>query len=172
MRYVLKSKNFVLRPIRKSDKESLIKNVNSRDVYRYTLRIPYPYTKKDWEKWIKHSFYIRRKKKPNEINFVIDINGVVGGIGLMDIEGHKAEIGYWLGKKYWNRGIITKAVRLVTNFAFRNLKLNRIYAPIFIKNRASARVLEKNGYKREKILRSYHIKDGKAIDALFYAKVK
>ena len=133
MRYVLKSKNFVLRPIRKSDKESLIKNVKSRDVYRYTLRIPYPYTKKDWEKWIKHSFYIRRKKKPSEINFVIDINGVVGGIGLMDIEGHKAEIGYWLGKEYWNRGNYNRCCKACHKFCIQKFKIKEVICPDFYK---------------------------------------
>ena len=173
MKIIIKSKGFILRPIKRSDKESLIKNINNKDIYKYTLRIPFPYTSNDWDKWIKHCFNVKRKKKPKEINFVIDINGeVVGGIGLMNIEKHKAEIGYWLGKKYWGKGIMTEAVKVITNFGFNKLKLKRLYAPIFPKNKASRRVLEKNNYKLEGMARNYHLKKGKLIDALIYSKVK
>ena len=173
MVYILKSRNFVLRPYKRGDEESLTKNINDRYVYRYTLRIPYPFTLKDAKKWVNRC--IRQAKKPakSEINFTIDIDGEAsGGIGLRDIEKHKAEIGYWLAKKYWGKEIVTEAVRLVTNFAFRNLKLKRLYAPIFIKNRASARVLEKNNFKKEGVLRKHYLKDGKFFDCIMYAKVR
>ena len=173
MKPVLKSKNFILRPYKRGDEKSLTKNINDMYVYRYTLRIPYPFTLKDAKKWINRCIRQGKELLKKEINFTIDINGEAsGGIGLRDIEKHKAEIGYWLAKKYWGKGIITEAVRLVTNFAFRNLKLKRVYAPIFIKNKASARVVEKNGYKREGILRKYYMKDGKIMDAMLYAKVR
>ena len=103
----------------------------------------------------------------------MDINGnVVGGIGLNNIEKHKAEIGYWLGKEYWDKGIMTEVVKLVTNFGFKRLKLRRIYAYIFIRNKASIRILKKNGYKCEGLLKKHHLKKGKFIDVLLYAKVK
>ena len=173
MKTTIKSKQFALRPYKRGDEKSLAKNINDRYVYRYTLRIPYPFTVKDAKKWIERC--IRQGKKPakKEINFTIDINGeACGGIGLRDIEKHKAEIGYWLAKKHWGKEVMTEAVRLATNFAFKNLKLKRVYAPVFYKNRASARVLEKNGYKREGILRKHYMKDGKMIDVRLYAKVK
>ena len=173
MKTTIKSKQFILRPYKRKDEKSLTKNINDRHIYRYTLRIPYPFTVKDAKKWIERC--IRQGKKPakKEINFTIDINGEAsGGIGLRDIEKHKAEIGYWLAKKHWGKEVMTEAVRLATNFAFKNLKLKRVYAPVFIKNKASARVLEKNGYKMEGILRKHYMKDGKMIDVMLYAKVK
>lgn len=111
--------------------------------------------------------------KPSEIRFAIDSGGeVIGGISLRNIEGHKAEIGYWLSEKYWGRGIMTKAVKLVCGFGFGKLRLRRIYATLFSNNRASARVLEKAGFKREGLLRKLHKKDGRLVDALMYAKVR
>jgi len=169
----IKSKRFILRPYRKSDEKSLQKNINDKDVYKYTDRIPYPYRLVDAKNWIRKCINSSRKKKRTEFNFAIDINGqVVGGIGFDSIKGHKAEIGYWLGKKYWNQGIMREAIKLVTNFGFRKLKLKRITAHVFQKNKVSAHILEKNNYKLEGILRKNHLKDGKLYDELLYAKVK
>ena len=168
---ILKSRRFILRPYRKGDEPSLIKNINHKSVSRYLKRVPYPYTKKDAAAWLRRLRTYTKTK--TAVPFAIDINGkVIGGIGLENIEGHKAEIGYWLGKKYWGKGIMTEAVKLITNFAFKRLKLKRVYGTIFSPNKASARVLEKNGYKLEGILRKHYHKDGKIYDGLMYAKIK
>ena len=166
---VIKSKGFILRPYRKGDEESLIKNINDRDIYKYTLRIPCPYTKKHAKQWIEST----KKKDKTKVNFAIDLNDeVIGGVGFEIKEPHRAEIGYWLGIKYWNQNIMTEAIKLVTQFGFDKLKLRRIEATIDPKNKASARVLLKNGYKFEGLLKNYHIKKGKMLDVLMYAKVK
>lgn len=128
---------------------------------------------KNAREWIAECIAFAKKKKKTDINFAIDINSeVIGGISLMKIEGHKAELGYWLGKKYWNQGIMTEAIKLITNFGYNKLRLKRIYAYVFSKNKASARVLEKNGYKYEGLLRKQNLKDGKFTDDLLFAKVK
>ncbi|MEK6943560.1 MAG: GNAT family protein [Nanoarchaeota archaeon] len=169
----LKGKGFVIRLYKKGDEESLKENVNDFDIYRHTCRIPHPFTKKDAKWWINYNLKLAKLKNKKEINFAIDINGkVVGGIGFNHIECHKAEMGYWLGKKYWNKGIITKAVNLVTDYGLNNLKLIRIYATVFSFNKKSSRVLVKNGYKKEGLLRKHCSKDGKYIDAYLYAKIK
>ena len=173
MNYTIKSKRFILRPFRKGDEESLTRNINDKEVYRYTLRIPYPYKPSDAKKWIKYCAKEFKKKNRKELPFAIELYGsVIGAVGFKNIEKHKAEIGYWLGRKYWNKGIITEALKLATNFGFRKLKLKRIYAPIFTKNKASARVLEKNGYKFEGILKKNCFKDEKFFDEALYAKVR
>ena len=100
MSAIIKSKNFILRPYRKGDEKSFIKHIDDKVIYRYTLSIPYPYKTKDAKKWIVHCKNLANKKIKTEINFAIDIDGeVVGGIGLSKIKKHKAEIGYWIGKK-------------------------------------------------------------------------
>lgn len=166
---IIKSKRFILRPLRNGDEKSLVKNINDKDIYRYTLRIPYPYTMKHAKQWIK----LAKKRNKNKINLAIVINGeVVGGIGINDIQKHKAEIGYWLGKKYWNKDIMTEAVKLMTNFGFNKLRLVRIYAHVRPDNKASTRILAKNGYKLEGVMRKEALKDGKFTDSLLYAKVK
>ena len=91
---------------------------------------------------------------------------------MTQFECHKAQIGYWIARKLWNKGIMTNAVRIITEFGFKKLKSKRISANVFLPNKASVRVLEKNNYKLERILRKYHLKDGKLIDALVFAKTK
>ena len=167
------SKTFILRSFKKGDEDSLQKHINDKEIARNTLRIPYPYTLKDARSWISHNIKEDRKRNKTEINFAIDIDGkVIGGIGLDNIEGHEAEIGYWLGQQYSGKGIMTSAVKLVTEYGFSRLGLSRIYAYVFTFNKASARVLEKAGYKYEGKLRKNVLKEGRLIDNLLFAKVK
>jgi [ribosomal protein S5]-alanine N-acetyltransferase len=169
---LLKSKEFILRPCSSKDEQSILKHANDKHIYKYTLKIPHPYKLKHARQWIKHCKKLEKQKKKAEFIFAIDVDGsAVGIMSLTNLESHKAEIGYWIGKEYWGRGIVTKAVRLITKFGFNELKLKRIYANIFSNNKASARVLQKNGYKREGIMKKFHLKDGKLIDAILYAKI-
>lgn len=170
---VIKTKNFLLRPFKEGDEISLAKNINHKKIYRDTLRIPYPYTLKDAKEFIRKNLKERKKKKPTEINFAIDINGrVVGGIGFKEIESHQAEITYWLAPKCHNKGIMTLALKKMTKYGFEKLKVRRIYACVFPFNKASMRILEKNGYKLEGILRKEVKKDKKLLDNCLFAKVR
>jgi [ribosomal protein S5]-alanine N-acetyltransferase len=76
------------------------------------------------------------------INFCLDIGGrAAGGIGLRlgsDIHRRTAEFGYWLGRAYWNRGIMSEAVGAFSDAAFEAFDLRRLYAEPFANNRASA----------------------------------
>ncbi len=169
----IKSGLFKLRPFRKGDECSLQRSINSRNVTRHTISIPYPYTMKHAKDWIAKNLSLYRKKKKTEVNFAIDIGGeVAGGIGLRYIEGHKAELGYWLSEKYWGKGIMTEAVKLVSELGFKKLKLHRVYVNVHKGNKASARVLEKAGFKLEGINRKNVLKDGRIVDSILYAKVK
>ena len=170
---IIKTKGFILRPYRKSDIINLQKNANHKEIYRYTLRIPYPYTLKDARNFIKRDLRFQKAKKKTVINFAIEIKKeVIGGISIEIIEGHKAEIGYWLAKKDWNKKIMTKAVKEVSNFIFKKLKLKRIYAYINMHNKRSLKVLKNNNFQREGLLRKFAFKDGKYIDTYIYAKIK
>ena len=171
---IIKSKKFNLRPFRMSDMESVRKHANDKGVSRNLASLPHPYTKKDAKFWLGKQAKLQRQKNPGEIVFAIEIDGeAVGSIGLHKIvRGHKAELGYWLGKEFWGGGIMTDAVREITNFGYKNLKLRRIYAGVFLFNKGSARVLEKNGFKLEGIAKKEAKKGNKFIDAYIFAKVK
>ena len=96
----------------------------------------------------------------------------VGGVSLRlhdDVERVSAELGYWLGRAFWNSGVMTAAVRAMTQYGFEQFALTRIYAMPFAANVASQRVLEKAGYTREGVLRRSAIKGGIVTDQVLFA---
>ena len=85
---------------------------------------------------------------------------LVGSIGLKNIDliNKKADLGYWIGEEYWGRGIATECVRLIISYAFHSfdLGLREVIAYVFPENKASIRVLEKNGMKKKGEVNEYH----------------
>ena len=153
------------------DCDSIVRHANNRKVWiNLRDRFPYPYTRKDSQTWLDCVVGM----KP-ETNFAIAVGDeAVGGIGFSiqpDVGIRSAEIGYWLGEEYWGRGIATEALIAVSNHAFENFELCRLFAHVFAWNEASARVLEKAGYSLEGRLRKSVTKDYQTIDQLMYAKV-
>jgi [ribosomal protein S5]-alanine N-acetyltransferase len=107
------------------------------------VQMPYSYRTEDARRFIgKTRRNFRLKKK---LNFAIDLieNGdLVGVISLqrMDNVNRSGPIGYWIGKKYWNMGLATESMNLLINYAFRVLRLHKVYANVLATNRASVRV--------------------------------
>lgn len=172
--FVLRPGDIIIRPWRIGDEAALVKHANDRKIWlNVRNRFPYPYTRKDAEVWVRVAGADR-----NMINLAIEVAGeAAGGIGVVfkdDVYHRGAEIGYWLGEAYWNRGIATQAVKAMTAHIFKKPQYDicRIYAGIFEYNTASARVLEKAGYQLEARLRNNVTKDGKTVDELVYAILK
>lgn len=84
----------------------------------------------------------------------------IGSIGLknIDLTNKTANLGYWVGEKYWGRGVATECIRLIINYAFSScsLELREVIAYVFPENKASIRVLEKNGMKNKGKVNEYH----------------
>lgn len=159
----------MVRSWRYGDEETLHNHANNKTIW-LNLRdtFPYPYTQADAQRWIQYVV-----DPVQETNFAIDVGGeAVGNIGLRigeDIDRHSAEVWYWLGEKYWGRGIITAVLTAVTNLAFSDFSLIRVEAMPFARNTASIKVLEKVGYEREGIMRWSAVKEGVVLDKVVYA---
>ena len=161
-----------LRSWRSGDEDSLVRHADDRDIWiNLRDRFPHPYTRDDARAWLRQV-----AESTPETNFAVAVAGeAVGGIGITlqdDVSRRSAEIGYWLGRASWGRGIATAAVRALTDWAFAHFDLCRLYAGVFEWNPASARVLEKTGYVLEGRLRRSVTKDGRTIDQLLYALVR
>ena len=108
--------------------------------------------------------------------FAIEYQGnYVGNISLVmgsDVNRQSAEIGYFIGEPFWNKGIATQAVNLITEFGFKELKIIRIHTGIFDYNKSSQRVLEKCGFTKEGVFQKAISKSGKIYDEIRYAKIK
>ena len=78
-------------------------------------------------------------------------------------------IGYELARAYWGRGLMTEALRAMLEFAFVRLHLNRVEAMFDVRNRASGRVMEKCGMRREGLLRQKLYNKGEYVDVEIWA---
>ena len=168
---VLDGQGCRVREWRKADARSLVEHANNINVARHLRdRFPHPYTSKDAREFLKYAV-----AEADPTNLAIEVDGTaVGAVGYVpgrDVERYSAEIGYWLGEAYWGRGIVTEAVRLVTDHAFIHMGFLRLFALPFADNVGSVRVLEKAGYEREGLLRSSSVKFGQPRDQYLYARV-
>jgi RimJ/RimL family protein N-acetyltransferase len=96
----------------------------------------------------------------------------MGGAGFLDLEigkSHKTELGYWLAKRFWGQGIMTRVIKKLVTLGFEEFGLKRITATIFAHNTASQRCLEKNHFVFEGQLKNYYFKDKKLVDAKLFA---
>ncbi len=171
---IIKAKKFNLRLYKEGDEAAISKYANNELIAKNTLFIPYPYTLKDAEEWVEKNLVNYKKRNKKSFVLAIEINNeVCGTVGFNKIEkGHKTEISYWLGRKYWGAGIMTEAVKLAIEYVFKEFKLQRVYALVFSSNLASKRVLEKVGFESEGFLKKEIEKDGEYIDCYLLAKVK
>lgn len=163
--------NIALRGLKETDAARMAELANNYKVAR-NLRdgFPFPYTLKDAEIFIeKYS-----KIKPLSI-FAIEYKGeYVGNISLMpgtDVYRKSAEIGYFIGEAFWNKGIVSTAVNLITDYGFKYLDIVRIHTGVFEFNTASQRVLEKCGFVKEGIFKKAIIKENQLWDEIRYAKI-
>jgi RimJ/RimL family protein N-acetyltransferase len=165
-----------LSEFRASDKDALIGHLNDRDIYDRTLRIPFPYTDASADEWLGLVAKITKQQgRPVQWAIRTGDDALIGGCGFDGFQigkSHRAEIGYWLAKPYWGQGIMTAVVQQVCQHAFEEFGLVRITAHVFSHNPASARVLEKCGFKQEGSLRKHFLKDGQFLDARLFALVR
>lgn len=161
-----------IRKLHTTDSVRLSELANNKNIWDNVRDFfPHPYTEKNAIEFIE----LCNRENP-QITFAIEFEGkLVGVIGLVlqsDIHRLSAEIGYWIGEPYWNKGIATKAIRLLTHYGFHTLNLQRIYTGVFDYNKASQRVLEKCGFELEGILKKAIIKNNNIIDQYCYALIK
>ena len=162
----------VVRSWHANDAASLVEQADNPAIWRNVRdAFPSPYTSRDAAEWLAHVM-----GNVPETDFAIDVGGhAVGAIGFVlqnDIHRLSAELGYWLGERYWGAGIASAAVRAVVPYAFQTYGLVRIFARVFSTNLASSRVLEKAGFSREATLRCAAVKEGRVLDEHLYVTLQ
>ncbi len=112
-----------------------------------TTRIVHPYPPGQAEKFIR----VRMREREEGLSCVFAVklaDEVVGVCGLLEITPRRvAEIGYWIGRPYWGRGLATRAVADTLRFSFGTLALREVFAKCLADNQGSRRVLEKNHFR-------------------------
>lgn len=168
----LQSDRLILRPYRIGDAPIAQKLAGERELAETTF-LPHPYTLEAATSWIQgHAALIEEGKYP----FAVTIESTKALIGTMTIRmdkvHHKGELAYWIGKAYWGNGYATEAAKRMISYGFSELNLNRIWAPIMSKNKASCKVMEKVGMTYEGTLKQDILKWGQYEDVAIYGLLK
>jgi ribosomal-protein-alanine N-acetyltransferase len=170
---VLAGEGCRLRPYRLTDAEALQAVADDPEVARWmTAMFPYPYTHADAEAWIA----LAAADAPPK-HFVIEAGGAfAGAVGIVPQAGEHAGcavFGYWLGRRFWGRGLATDAARTVAAYALSEARgLRRLEATVFAPNAASARLLEKSGFQLEGRRHAAYVqRDGSVCDGLLYGRL-
>lgn len=159
-----------LRPWSIEDAATLTAYFNNINIWN-NLRdyIPHPYRTGDAVKFISDQSLLM----PTQNFAILNEQEIVGGIGLIlqeDVYKMNVELGYWVAEPFWGTGIATISVGLMTQYIFETFAINRVVAEVFDYNKASMRVLEKNGYYLESVRRKGILKNDLLTDDFVWVK--
>ncbi|MEQ2130644.1 GNAT family protein [Caldanaerobacter subterraneus KAk] len=170
---VLETSRLILKKISLEDAEDMFEYASDPEVTKY---VSWEYHKniEDSLNLIKRILSISDKEEVAIWGLYLKENEKLIGTCELNIDRKNmiGEIAFALGKKYWNKGIMTEAVREVIEFGFEKLNLNRIQARCMVENIASERVMQKVGMKFEGILREALFAKGRFWDMKMYSILK
>ncbi|UOR04115.1 GNAT family N-acetyltransferase [Hymenobacter aerilatus] len=166
----LTTERLLLRQPQAHDIASIVQLANEPAVANMTLNIPHPYAETDAIYWLNaanqgfasglHWIFAMELRQAGQF---------IGGIGLtIEPRFHRAEVGYWVGKPFWNHGFATEALRAVLAFGFETLELHKIFATHLVGNLASGRVMQHVGMQWEAELHQHVRKKGQYFDLMQY----
>jgi len=171
----LLTSRLALRPLVDADAALIQAKVSDRAISETMISILHPYPEGEAAR------YIRRQRAEFEagrsVAFVIERQAdkqFCGVIELRDIERDhaQAELSYWLAVEVWGQGYMSEALKPILRFGFVTLDLNRLYAYHMVKNPSSGKVLLKNGFVQEGILRQRVRKWGVFEDVKLWALLR
>ena len=155
---VIETQRLRLRPLDASDAPAIQRAAGAREIADTMISLPHPYPDGEAERYMARQRAERQAGR--SVTFAIDqlAQGALGGlVEVRDInhEHSNAELSFWLAIEAWGRGYMSEVIQTVVRYCFEDLCLNRLYAYHMLRNPASGRVLQKNGFKQEGILRQY-----------------
>ncbi|KAJ3271409.1 hypothetical protein HDV01_006696 [Terramyces sp. JEL0728] len=170
MEFTINSK-YRLRLYKQSDASTIAELLANPTTTRYTT-IPYPYTLQDAQG------FLERIKDRTTILAIVDNDTVVGCVEFDPVDSdsiNSAEFGYWLKPELWNQGIMKQALNALLNVIklyneTAANRIHRVYAHVVVLNEHSGRVLESNGFKKEKIVEKGFVKNGESLDYAVYGR--
>ena len=153
---VLDTLRLLLRPVEIFDSLDIQKSAGKREIADTMISLPHPYPNGGAERFVARKqnereagisvTYIIEKKSGNEFCGLIEVRDI-------DHERSQGELSFWLAIKAWGHGYMSEVVQVIVQYGFEVLSLNRLYAHHMLRNPATGRVLEKNGFKQEGLLR-------------------
>ena len=147
----LETPRLVLRQFELSDGPAVQRLAGAFEVADTTINIPHPYAEGMAERWIATHRQAADAREGLTLAVILREGGeLCGAVGLTIKVAHAhAELGYWIGAPFWNRGLATEAARAIVAYGFTELGLHRVHASHFSRNPASGRVMQKLGMRHE-----------------------
>ncbi|MEN8613981.1 GNAT family N-acetyltransferase [Dehalogenimonas sp. THU2] len=174
IRPTLQTERLTLRPFNLQDAGEVTRMCGDDSVARFIPAIPHPYPPKAAAEWI--STHKGKFDDGKEIIFAITDKAddkLMGAVGLILTPEHlRAEIGYWLGREYRGKDVMTEAARAVLEYAFNKLDIESVTAHHLRPNTASGKVMQKLGMKYEGCRRKFYFHRGEYIDVIMYGITK
>lgn len=170
----LETERLKLRRLSAHDSGDVFEYASVPEVSEYVSWTPHR-TIADSKSFLKHMLFQYEKGIPSSWAIILKENDKLigtGGYHWWSTEHSKAELGYVISNKYWNKGYMTEALRKILRFGFETMELERIEARCFVENIASERVMQKCGMKLEGILRSSLYVKGAFRDFKLYSILK
>jgi RimJ/RimL family protein N-acetyltransferase len=169
---VLETTRLRLRPVERSHTSEIQNAASVREVADTMISLPHPYPAGEAARYVAR----RQSERAAGRSAVFAIEDKVSGTfrGLIEVrdidrEHSQGELSFWLTVDAWGRRYMSDAVQAVVQYAFDSLGLNRLYAYHMVRNPASGRVLEKNGFQQEGLLRQRVKKWGQFEDVALWA---
>jgi len=149
--FPLRTARLVLRPLAVDDAEAIHRLVNDWEVVRMLTRLPFPYPRALADEWIASTAKQMAEGSAYHLAITGDENGqemLIGCVGVrLDETPGAADLGYWVGKRFWGHGVATEAAGRVASWALANLAIERVRAKVLLDNPASAAVLRRLGFR-------------------------
>lgn len=147
-----RTERLLLRPGWREDAPAFFRAVADEGIVRNLAQAPWPYRPGDAET------FLMRERRPHEPTCLIFLRGdgaptLVGAVGLGRAPDGELELGYWIARPWWGRGIATEAGAAVIATARDSLRVPRLIAGHFTDNPASGRVLQKLGFRSTGVTR-------------------
>lgn len=164
----LEADRIFLRPLKRKDKNQIVKGKGNIEISKWLLGIPNPFTERDAINWIKTS----EKPGINAFGIICKEKGVLmGEAGLLDQQFRHAEVGYWLLPEYHGKGYASEAVKILLQEGKNRLNFHTYNATVCIENSFSRKLLERLGFQDLREENSYVCKaDGELKIATVYRK--
>lgn len=162
-----------LRKPKISDAKELRDLISDKDVIKEIVGYPYPCPLSRMKKDVRDC--LKGWKTKDSYAFTILADGKIAGSIILENpskDKKRYDLGAFVGKKFWNKGVATEAIKQMVKFGFNKLKLYRIQADNDSDNPGSGRALEKAGFKKEGIRKHTCKKKGKFVDLEMWGKLK
>lgn len=171
----LETDRLILRPLNSADAPSIQEKASVRAIADTTISIPHPYPNEEAEHYIERQ--LNAWKAGHSVTFGIagkPQGEICGVLEIRDIERDhsQAELSFWIAAEFWGQGYMSEALKPAIAFGFNHLSLNRLYAYHMLRNPGSGKVLQKNGFVQEGVLRQRVRKWGVFEDVALWAMLQ